>query len=111
MVKIPNHIHVECLTKQDRLIYIVVPFLGADINLQSSSGRTPLLEAINGGQYNIAEVLIEAGADLDIVDTKGSSVLHHLCFDRRPQLEFVKYVLTSMYNYCIFDLKTIKYYK
>lgn len=66
--------------------------------MRSSSGRTPLLEAVNGGQYDIARILVDAGADLDICDIKGTSVLHHICFDRRPQMSFVRYVLSSKFS-------------
>lgn len=71
-------------------------YVGADINARSSSGRTPLLEAVISEQYEIARMLIEAGADLDVTDTKGSSVLHQLCFTRRPNMDFIRFVLSSM---------------
>lgn len=65
------------------------------MNLRSSSGRTPLLEAVFGRQLEIARILVDAGADIDICDTKGTSVLHHMCFDRRPSLYFIRYLLSS----------------
>lgn len=65
------------------------------MNLRSSSGRTPLLEAVFGRQLEIARILIDAGADIDICDTKGTSVLHHMCFDRRPSMYFIRYLLSS----------------
>ena len=76
---------------------------GADVNAQSSSGRTPLLEATMNGSYECAEVLLEAGTNLELLDVKGTSVLHYICFERTTNIEFLKLVLkgTDYENMCM----------
>ena len=39
---------------------------GADVNLTSKTGRTPLIYAIPWRRTQVAEALIQAGADLNI---------------------------------------------
>ena len=63
------------------------------MNAQSSSGRTPLLEATMNGSYECAEVLLEAGTNLELLDVKGTSVLHYICFERTTNIDFLKLVL------------------
>ncbi|XP_047497746.1 uncharacterized protein LOC125044830 [Penaeus chinensis] len=49
--------------------YAMVEFLldaGADIDLARNNGRTPLMLAVIGGFYDIAVLLIERGADLEV---------------------------------------------
>jgi len=73
----------------------MIPVTGADINAQSSSGRTPLLEAVIDQQLDLARMLIDLGADLDSQDTKRTSALHHMCLTRRPDLDFIRLLLES----------------
>jgi ankyrin repeat protein len=43
---------------------------GADINAQDARGRTALLAAVEGNHLESAQVLIEAGADVNVQDHK-----------------------------------------
>lgn len=47
--------------------------LGADVNAANSMGLTGLLGAANRGSNDIIRVLVEHGADLDVVDVQGRS--------------------------------------
>jgi len=45
--------------------------LNADINIQDAEGRTPLFYAANHDFMSIVNILIEAGADWNIINNKG----------------------------------------
>ncbi|MBN2545466.1 MAG: ankyrin repeat domain-containing protein, partial [Spirochaetes bacterium] len=54
---------------------------GADINASSSNfGSTPLSRALSGedtpGKKEVYEFLIKSGADLKVINSNGSSLLH-----------------------------------
>lgn len=48
---------------------------GANINCTDVNGYTPLMHAVIGGQLQIIKYLIEAGADIDIKNIYGKTVL------------------------------------
>lgn len=48
---------------------------GADINTKDKIGCTPLIWAVNGYEYGLAEFLIEQGADVTIRDNDGDTAL------------------------------------
>lgn len=65
--------------------------LGANPSLQSTSGSTPLGNAIHSGyrlgldtERNI-EILVAAGADLTLFDETGNPPLHAAIYERRPK--------------------------
>ena len=68
--------------KSETLNVLISILSGANLDAQSSSGRTPLLEATMNGSFDCAETLVAAGANVDLLDLKGTSVLHFLCFNR-----------------------------
>merc|ERR1712007_60498 len=45
--------------------------LGADINLASESGRTPLMSAVGNGLGEMVELLVTSGADLKLQSEDG----------------------------------------
>jgi len=47
-----------------------------DINVKSTSGATPLHEAVRNGRIEVINLLIQHGADVNAVDAKGNSPLH-----------------------------------
>jgi len=78
----------------DRLIK-----LGADVSLESSTGSTPLGNAIHSGyrhgvdtDENIA-LLVAAGADLSKFDETGNPPLHAAIYERRSRV--VSYLLSA----------------
>jgi uncharacterized protein len=48
---------------------------GADINVRDPLGNTPLILAISGGMFDIAEMLLERGAEVAPTNRKGHSAL------------------------------------
>eukprot|EP00038_Savillea_parva_P031753 m.90140 g.90140 ORF g.90140 m.90140 type:complete len:1008 (-) comp9843_c0_seq1:96-3119(-) len=45
-----------------------------NMNLQDKDGRTPVVAATYGGHKRVAEMLVDAGANLDLADNAGNSV-------------------------------------
>lgn len=50
---------------------------GADINLRSSDGRTPLMWASIHGKLSTIDLLLENGADKDLTDQEGLNCFDH----------------------------------
>ena len=49
-------------------------------------GSTPLILAAIFGKNEVARILIDAGADLELRNSKGSTALHQACFFCRPEI-------------------------
>jgi len=49
---------------------------GCNVNFQNSSGATPLMVASGMGRRDLAQLLIDAGADINHRDKKGKSCVH-----------------------------------
>lgn len=58
---------------------------GVDVNAVLR-GRTPLMEAVSGGNPKAAEILIKAGANVNAVDEDGRSVLYRAIVCERPEM-------------------------
>lgn len=60
---------------------------GTDINKKDAmSGATPLITAVSFGKNKIAQVLIDAGADLSLKNNDGATPLHVAAFFCRVEL-------------------------
>jgi len=57
-----------------------------DINARNSEGKTPLLIAVENGNAEIADALIEAGADFGIIDENGNTFLHIAISDQNEAM-------------------------
>lgn len=51
---------------------------GANVNALDDLGKTPLLLALEGGKFEMAEYLIKHGSDVNSVDDLGQSALLHI---------------------------------
>lgn len=63
--------------------------LGADVNFQirtHQGWRTPLLDAIRAGNAEIINILMENGANLELVNSHGETALHAASYFLRTQL-------------------------
>ena len=58
---------------------------GAALNAQDDDGHTPLIDACSTGQLAVATLLLDAGADLALLDNVGSSALR--CAEIRVELD------------------------
>lgn len=54
---------------------------GLSINSQDNFGNTALMNAIDKKYYNMMNVLLKNGADVNICDKNGQSVLHRACLN------------------------------
>ena len=52
-----------------------------NLNAKNSRDQTPLSLAIHSGQHSIAQMLINAGASVNIIDANGLSLLHSAIID------------------------------
>ena len=60
---------------------------GTDINAKEDfGGSTPLILAAIFGQKEVAAILIDAGADLELRNNSGGTALHQACFFCRPEI-------------------------
>lgn len=65
---------------------------GARVDCRDSSGKTPLLLALENGNFKIAEYLIKHGSDVNDIDDLGQSGLHLLpLVDTLTVLESLKF--------------------
>merc|ERR1712228_955378 len=65
-----------------------------DVNIRASQhGQTALMLAVSHGRLDMLQLLVEAGADLNIRDEDGSSAL--MCAAEHGQTEIVKFLLAQ----------------
>ena len=57
-----------------KLVSLLMKY-GADINLRSSDGRTPLMWAAFRNNVKMCEILLDLGADITLEDEKGLNAL------------------------------------
>ncbi len=63
---------------------------GADIELTDKNGSTPLIQAVNNGNIEIAELLIEEDADVIAVDSYGYNAHDYVKFSQKPVRKIFK---------------------
>ena len=51
--------------------------LGADPNIATNDGTTPLMAAVSNGHGAVVKALVAAGAELDVCDSHGRTALQH----------------------------------
>ena len=67
---------------------------GADLDSRDNNGCTALLVAVYKTYFQLASLLISAGADLHVADDLGRNVLHYACRrDRSSEADFVRSLL------------------
>jgi len=70
---------------------------GADVNRRSSafSGFTPLIVAIRNDKQDIVEVLIAAGADVNLKDVDGKTPLMHALAALEPNIGLIEMLISQ----------------
>lgn len=61
------------------------------LNAQDSSGSSPLHEAVKNGKLNAAKCILNLGADVNLVDNVGQTILHIAALTGNA--EAVEYIL------------------
>ena len=59
---------------------------GADVNLQSNAGWTPLLRASFNAAPEVVRLLLEHGADINVLNNAGWTPLHRASFNAAPEV-------------------------
>ncbi|MDR0290012.1 MAG: ankyrin repeat domain-containing protein [Treponema sp.] len=79
------------------LIFRILLENGADINIQNHTGQTALHFAINGGNDEEIELLINNGINVNIRDKKGWSplILANILYKHEPTIEMMIQILTN----------------
>ena len=63
------------------------PLLRMTINMTDNSGRTPLMDTcLEGGHLDNVKIILDYGADINIVDNKGKSALHFAARDSNSKI-------------------------
>lgn len=57
------------VTNQHRLIQLLIEN-GANVDVESNSGMTPLLKASKMGNYTVCKILLDSGAKKHLVESK-----------------------------------------
>ncbi|ELU07243.1 hypothetical protein CAPTEDRAFT_87879, partial [Capitella teleta] len=50
----------------------------ADLDVQDSQGRTPLILSLATNDLDSAQLLLDQNVDLQLIDNAGNTALHHL---------------------------------
>jgi fucose 4-O-acetylase-like acetyltransferase len=77
----------EAVIRNDLQVVLGHIRAGSDLNVKDpTGGSSPLIVAALPGKTEIAQALIEAGADLDLQNNEGSTALHIATFFCRPEI-------------------------
>lgn len=72
-------LHLAVQAQQPVVVRILLEHSACAVNNQDWWGRTPLHLACESNQQELVEMLVHAGAQLDIRDFEGQAVLHSAC--------------------------------
>ena len=72
-------LHLAVLAGQPAVLRILLEHSTRAVNFQDWLGRTALHMACESNQSKCVEMLVQAGAQLDIRDFEGQSLLHSIC--------------------------------
>lgn len=75
----------------ERVINLLVASCANLLNVQDSSGSSPLHEAVKHGNLNAAKCIVHLGANVSLVDNVGQTILHIAALTGNS--EAVEYIL------------------
>jgi len=81
-------LHAAVSRKEAAEVVTALISKGANVNAKGLHGTTPLMKAVN---LEMAKLLVEAGADIDLTDNSGRSVIEHLS-DYSTRDEIIEYL-------------------
>ncbi|XP_011870346.1 PREDICTED: ankyrin repeat domain-containing protein 16-like isoform X2 [Vollenhovia emeryi] len=84
-------LHIAAFHGHERVINLLVSSNANLLNARDSSGSSPLHEAVKHGNLNAAKCIISLGADVNLVDNIGQTILHVAALT--DNAEAVEYIL------------------
>ncbi|XP_059176229.1 ankyrin-1-like [Physella acuta] len=91
------HVAVE-LRNQD-ILELLIRY-NADVNQQNIKGETPLIKACKNGYLDAAQLLLNAGPNVFLVDELGNTALHYIAKNRHELLPLTEAILSSNRGPC-----------
>lgn len=116
-------LHLASIFGSALCVSFLIRASGIEVNIVNSNGKTSLCYAILNAKIDVARILIQHNADLNIQDTNGLTMLHHAVKNKSVLIQFLldnnvdmmkqdQFGCTAMYyavqNLDILDIKTIK---
>lgn len=86
----------QCLKKKDSRDIEKLIKNGFPVNNRDSMGMTPLMHSASRGNYESCRVLLDNGADLEIVDHEGKSAFDYICVKKGSEIDKLK--ITKLFN-------------
>ncbi|XP_071111355.1 serine/threonine-protein phosphatase 6 regulatory ankyrin repeat subunit C-like [Haliotis cracherodii] len=86
-----NVLHLACFNGHVDVVKYLLSQNAVDVNSRGWKQRTPVMRAAHSGNKEVVELLVNKGADLSLLNKKGSNILHLVC--QWGELEVVKYIL------------------
>ena len=77
----------------EKVINLLVASCASLLNIQDSSGSSPLHEAMKHGNLNAAKCIVHLGANVSLVDNVGQTILHIAALTGNS--EVVEYILEN----------------
>ena len=68
-------------------------FKEINLNILTKDGKTALQLAIENGQFNAVQLLVDMGCDVKVVDNDGNSLLHHAAVGQGNATLYCKYLV------------------
>lgn len=81
-----NALHVPARSDQADAVDVLVE-AGADVDLWSSTGYTPLFSAVHESCSKSTLALLRHGANVDVRNTNGNTPLHVACRERHKGVD------------------------
>ncbi len=72
--------------------------VGVDVNTQTTSKRTALMEAVCLNRHHLVDILVNAGANPDLEDVKGASPLDYSVMLPKIDIKIVNRLLEGETN-------------
>jgi len=72
---------------------------GASLDAKDPDGKTPLMTALHNHRYQSARLLLDMGADPDIIDNNGQTALHLVALDKRTEHEANINIIETLINH------------
>lgn len=81
-------LHIACLQGKAETVKFLLASSLKELQEKDKKGLLPIHYAVKGGDYHVIEVLVQYGADISAMDSRGLTVLHHCVLESNLDLFF-----------------------